>query len=371
MTHLLKTSLLALLALLLAGPAQADPKAPGADPALYQKVVDKAVSFLKKSQMEDGSYSKQMGPAVTAIVTTGLLENGRPPQDPQVAKALRYLKGFVQKDGGIYTAGSRHRNYETAIAILCFQAANRDGSYDKLLADAQKFVKGLQWDKEEGHDVDSPAHGGAGYGSHRRPDLSNTQFFVEALHATGAEPKDDALQRALVFISRCQNLESNHNTTPFAAKINDGGFYYTPAAGGTSQAGTTANGGLRSYGSMTYAGLKSMIYAGVGPEDPRVQAAVEWIERNWTLQENPGMGTAGLYYYYHTMAKALDAMEVEYLHTQNGKQHDWRRELVQQLSQQQLPTGAWQNSNARWMEGEPNLVTGYALMALSHCRPRD
>ena len=36
------------------------------------------------------------------------------------------------------------------------------------------------------------------------------------------------MQRALVFVSRCQNLETEHNTTPFAAKNPDGGFYYTP-----------------------------------------------------------------------------------------------------------------------------------------------
>ena len=60
---------------------------------------------------------------------------------------------------------------------------------------------------------------------------------------------------------------------------------------------------------MTYAGLKSMIYAGVGPDDPRVKAAVKWLASSTTaLDENPGMGTAGLYYYYQTFAKALAAM---------------------------------------------------------------
>ena len=76
-------------------------------------------------------------------------------------------------------------------------------------------------------------------------------------------------------------------------------------------AGKTPDGGLRSYGSMTYAGLKSMIYAGVGPDDPRVKAAFKWAQKHYDLKTNPGMGTAGLYYYYHTFAKALDAMGVD------------------------------------------------------------
>ena len=116
------------------------------------------------------------------------------------------------------------------------------------------------------------------------------------------------MQRALVFVSRCQNLRDRAQPDRSSPRKNpDGGFYYTIAAGGSSQAGNTDNGGLRSYGSMTYAGLKSMIYAGVDKDDQRVKAAVEWIGKNYTLDENPGMGDAGLYYYYHTFAKALDA----------------------------------------------------------------
>lgn len=68
----------------------------------------------------------------------------------------------------------------------------------------------------------------------------------------------------------------------------------------------------RSYGSMTYAGLKSFIYAGLTKDDPRVKAAWNWINNNWTLDENPGMklnspdvARNGLFYYYHTLTRAL------------------------------------------------------------------
>ena len=147
---------------------------------------------------------------------------------------------------------------------------------------------------------------GRGYGKDSRPDLSNTAFLLEALHAAGNGPDDEAVKKALIFVSRCQNLESEHNTTEFSSKNPDGGFYYTPAGGG-SPAGKTDNGGLRSYAAMTYAGLKSMIYAGLTPDDPRVKAAVAWLQKNYTLESNPGLGEAGLYYYYDTFARALDA----------------------------------------------------------------
>jgi squalene-hopene/tetraprenyl-beta-curcumene cyclase len=164
-------------------------------------------------------------------------------------------------------------------------------------------------------------------------------------------------------------LESEHNTTPFAAKNPDGGFYYTPAAGGASMAGTTPEGGLRSYGSMTYAGLKSMIYAGLTPEDRRVKAALEWIQKHYDLKSNPGMGDAGLYYYYHTMAKALDVMGLKELSDAKGQKHDWRRELRQELLRRQKPDGSWVNENPRWLEADPNLTTGYVLMTLAYLKP--
>jgi squalene-hopene/tetraprenyl-beta-curcumene cyclase len=177
------------------------------------------------------------------------------------------------------------------------------------------------------------------------------------------------MQRALLFISRCQNLESAHNTTPFAAKLNDGGFYYTPAAGGSSQAGVDeTTGGLRSYASMTYAGLKSMIYAGVKADDQRVKAAIVWIKKNYDLDTNPGMGSAGQYYYYHTFAKALAALGEDTLVDDKGVSHDWRKELIEELASRQREDGSWVNENSKWLEGDANLVTAYALLALSYSK---
>jgi len=347
----------------------------GAQPAAQEhaqasKLVDRGIGYLTGAQAEDGSFSKHAGPGITALVAAAILENGRTPQDPIVARALKYVESHVKPDGGIYADGSKYRNYETCLAIRCFSAANKDGRYDEMLKRAEAYVKKLQWDGEEGHDESSDYYGGAGYGSHARPDLSNTTFLADALESVGTGPEDPAVQRMLVFVSRCQNLESEHNQSKFPALNPDGGFYYTIAAGGSSQAGITPNGGLRSYGSMTYAGLKSMIYAGVDKNDQRVKAAVEWARKHYTLEENPGLGDAGLYYYFHTFAKALDAMGQSKIVDDEGIEHDWRQELVDALAARQQPDGSWINKNDRWLEADPNLVTGYALLALSYCHDR-
>lgn len=343
----------------------------GPEPSAYRQTVDRAIEYFRQAQGEDGSYSKQAGTGVTALVATGLMRNGGTPADPLVAKSLKFLESQVRDDGGVYTEGSRHRIYDTCLVIQCFNAANKDGHYNDILKRAEQYVKGLQWDETEGIDESNPSYGGAGYGEqNNRPDLSNTSFLIDALHATGSDGNDPALKKALVFVSRCQNLESEYNTTPPAAKVNDGGFYYTVAAGGSSPAGTTEDGGLRSYGSMTYAGLKSMIFAGVKQDDPRVKAARHWIEQNYTLAENPGMGGNGLYYYYHTFAKALDAVGTDHIADKDGTQHDWRRDLADQLASTQKSDGSWVNSSKRWLEGDPNLVTAYCLMSLSYCQPK-
>ena len=334
----------------------------------HSVMVRKAINYLvTKGRESDGSYSRGSGPALTALVTTALLRHGIKPSDPRVADSLTYLQGFQREDGGIYQPGTFYKNYETSVAVACFAAANGDNRYDKLLSAANRFLRGLQWDESEELNRSDPGYGGAGYGKHGRPDLSNTSFLIDALVAADDGQNSEALQRALMFVSRCQNLESEHNNTPFATRSPDGGFYYTPAAGGQSQAGLTPNGGLRSYGSMTYAGLKSMIYAGVGPEDPRVKAATEWIQANYQLEMNPGMGTSGLYYYYHTFAKALAAMKLDHVRDASGEKHNWRAELIVELASRQRTDGSWANEDPRWMENDPNLVTAYALLALSYC----
>jgi len=337
-------------------------------PADRQAMIDRAIEFLRKSQAEDGSFSSQGGPGVTGLVVASAVSVGVESSDPVVAKGLAYIVATRREDGGLYAKGSRHANYETCLAMMALDRANTDGKYDEMIAGAQKFVKSAQWDEGEGLKPEDPAFGGAGYGSKSRPDLSNTSFFIDALRSTGVSEDDPAIARALAFVNRCQNLESPANDTPFAPLLNDGGFYYTPAAGGDSMAGKDeATGGLRSYASMTYAGLKSMIYAGVSKDDYRVKAAQKYLSRNYSVSMNPGMGAAGLYYYLHTMAKALDMIGEPVFETEKGKMA-WKQDILGQLQSTQKADGSWTNPEARWMEGDPNLVTGYALLTLSYLK---
>ena len=352
----------------------------GTSPSMAQKgkapteaertaAIDKGIAFLAKAQGADGSYSTRGGTGVTSLIVYSLLRNGRSAADPTVAKGLAYLEKNVREDGGIYAKDSFLRNYETCLAVVVLAEANKDGKYTKLIQGADKYLKGIQIDEQENKNKSDLDYGGVNYGTRGNPDLSNTSYLVEALVAAGNGPEDESLKKALVFISRCQNLESEHNTTATAAKVNDGGFYYSVAAAET-QAGKGQNpeGGLRSYGSMSYAGLKSMLYAGLTPEDQRVKAALKWLAMHYTVEENPGLKDAGLYYYYQLMAKALDAAKMKTFKDDKGVEHDWKAEMTEVLLKKQQADGSWVNTNKQWMENDPNLSTGFALLTLSYCK---
>ena len=258
---------------------------------------------------------------------------------------------------------------------MALTAANRD-SYKAVISDATKFLRKLQWDEGEGKTEKDDFYGGAGYDSKSRPDLSNTQMFLDALVAAGVPKDDPAFKKATIFIARCQNMTGEGNDQPWADKTNDGSFIYSPAGGGSTkvQDAPSRNGALPGYGSMTYAGVKSLIYCGAGKGDKRIEKAVEWIKKNYTLDMNPGMPKErahwGLYYYYHTMAKCLDVMGIDELVDASGKKHDWRAELTEALAKRQRADGSWVNDQDKWMEGDPQLVTAYALLTLGHCKPK-
>ena len=66
-------------------------------------------------------------------------------------------------------------------------------------------------------------------------------------------------------------------------------------------------------------------------------------------------------------AKALDANGERFMVNDKGVKHNWRADLLAELASKQQSDGSWINEADRWYEGDPNLVTSYALLALSYC----
>jgi squalene-hopene/tetraprenyl-beta-curcumene cyclase len=359
------------------------------DEATYERArtaIDRGLSALRRLQAPTGVWLRgeeaapsdqpeRPGPvslAVTALALRAFAQaDAEVLDDPHVRLALRAILGSQEDDGGF--GGGSLSNYVTSSVVSALAAFNAD-EFQGQITGGVEWLQRAQWDQEEGLGPRKDWFGGAGYGSHGRPDLSNTQMMLEALYDAGLSPDDPSFQRAIVFLSRTQNLtETNHA----AWAANDGGFVYTPANNGESMASQSAGDGrygeliprdaprsLRSYGSMTYAGFKSLLYAGLSADDVRVRAAFDWIRSHWTFEENPGLGQQGYFYYVHAMSRALNVAQQDVITDPSGVAHNWRAELIAALCTRQAEDGTWENAEPRWMEGEREMATIYAVLAL-------
>ena len=345
--------------------------------------VERGAGFLLGKQMADGSWVGS--PPVTALACIALHQGVAPKygitRQLAVEKGRRFLLANARDDGAICPEDRSYANYCTAICLTALGVLRNPNDLD-VMRKARHFLIGSQLDedhKEHPTAASDPFYGGIGYGSAgpTRPDLSNTQWALEALYVTDflarepfarsaeeAKETDLAWGRALRFLAAVQNVEKTATGTWIVTGEKDGGFVYRPDSSKASEKHGDSD-SLRSYGSMTYAGLKSMIYAQLKRDDPRVKAAVDWARKHYTLDENPCMGAEGHYYYLHTFAKALTVFGEEVLETPDGQRHHWRTELVRKLLQLQKGEGQWANENSgRWQESLPELVTSYALVSL-------
>ena len=335
-----------------------------------QKAIDRGLTFLQSTQDKDGGWTAMYGPAVTAIVAKAFAQDkDYGPRHPIVRRAVAYILRYEQTDGGFYERRQNLANYQTSVVMMLLGSLD-DPAYRPRIAKAQAFLKRLQYDANESVDAANPWYGGAGYNTAKRPDLSNTQMMLEALHESGLPKDDPVYRRALAFVSRCQMYDPA-NDQPFACGATDGGFIYTSHDGGESKASEDLKDGqapARSYGSMTYAGFKSMLYADVSRDDPRIQACLRWIRNNWTLDHNPGMphqrSHEGLYYYYQVFAKAMRAWGKPVITDAAGKPHRWRVELCRKLISLQKSDGSWINDRDRWLEGDGNYITALTISTL-------
>jgi squalene-hopene/tetraprenyl-beta-curcumene cyclase len=341
-----------------------------------KQAIARGNAWLAKQQQDDGHWDNADLPAFTALALTAAVRDPAVDRNadlpPHIAKGFEWLIKQQKDDGGIYNKGLSV--YNTATAVTALTAAGKE-RYEPMIVRGRKHLIDQQWDIGQKKETDNKNDGGIGYGSKNdRSDMSNTYLAIEAIALSrkviedgkhGNQPDLD-WDAAITFLSRCQNLTET-NDQPYASDDpkNKGGFIYGP---GETKAGeeTLPDGrvALRSYGSISYAGLLSLIYAKLGPDDPRVKTVKEWLGRNYTLEENPGMGAEGLYYYYQTMSKALSAAGIDKLQLAGGKEADWRTDLAGAILKKQREDGSWANANGRWMESNPVLVTAYCVMSL-------
>ena len=344
-----------------------------------QHSIDLGLGYLEKAQAGEGHWSNPEYPALSGMAITAL--QGDPDESARsresrrktVSRGYDFLLRCVQKDGGIYS-DRKLVNYNTSVCMVALLLAGKP-EYDPVIRKARQLIISRQLDLGVPGKTDGVLDGGMGYGDgSAHADLVNTMHTLEALYYSRRLARDRApdvgqdlnWDAAIQFIQNCQHLASVNKQSWVSDKDDQrGGFIYSP---GESKAGElkSADGrsALSAYASISYAGMLSYVYAGLRKDDPRVVAVVDWTRRNYTLDENPGMGPQGLYFYFHTLTKALTAAGHDSVETADGVRHDWRVDLGLHLMNLQKSGGSWENDNARWWEKDAVLSTSYAVISM-------
>ena len=326
--------------------------------------IAKGASYLLSKQAEDGHWGDPQMPALTALPLWALSGVGKEAEVPAARReaAARFVLATQRPDGGFYVpkpgrGGSGLGNYNTSVCLSSL--------FESKLAPQSALLKARDYIASSQLTGDDTMAGGFGYDkvSRRRyADLSNTAYAMDAMartasveeFRTGGGKADLDWDKAIAFVDRLMRKDG-----PDA-----GGAAYNER---TPQGGTVTNAQgkvhLRAYGSMTYAAVLSMCSAKLDRGDPRVRQSFDYLAKYWTVDENPGMGSQGLYYFYDIMARALSASGADRV---GG--HDWRRELSAKVMSLQKPDGSWFNDNNRFWEADPVLCTSFAMLVLELCR---
>lgn len=338
------------------------------------QTIAKGVQWLIAQQRDDGAFSNSQFPGLSALALWAVTGSDDPAAASAIKKGTAFILSKVQPDGGIYTQipgrkGGGLSTYNTAICLTALAATGRD-DINEVILNARTFLADSQ------HLGDDAFKGGFGYDkSTDRPytDLMNTHFVLEAMRKTQVfedqrpanQPRADLnWAAALEFAERLQNGPKTGD--------NDGGFFYSP---GDAKAGTDKKQDseqdsekiiIRSYGSITYAGLLALLHCKVDRTDPRVLSAIDWATRHWTLEENPGMGDQGLYFFYNVLSRAMSTVGGETISRPSGEAIAWKHDLIAQVASLIREDGSWVNRNGRFMENDPVLATAYSVLALQH-----
>ena len=343
--------------------------------AAAKTAIQKGLAWLVARQKDDGFWSNERFPALTGLPLWAMAEVA--PEYPEytanIAAAVAFLKGKAQPDGGIYVPDPRRggaglANYNTSVCMMALQATGRKDVIPLILK-AREFTANTQLTGEDVHT------GGFGYdrNGRRYSDLSNTAMAIDAMRMTesaeefrpaGQAKVDLNWETALKYVSGMQVPREGDDK---------GGFVYTKNIARAPTLDVNGAGAARShrpllqaYGSITYDGLLALMHCKLTPKDPRVVSALQYCSNHWTLEENPGQGMQGIYFYYDILTRALNASRIDTIECADGKKVDWRTEVIRKVVSLQKREGYWVNANNRWWEGTPELVTSYCLICLEH-----
>ena len=306
--------------------------AQGVTGADVNRAIVKGLAYLRRTQQANGSWryrQHKYTAGSTALAVFTLVTAGVPPQDRSVQAGVRYI------------AEARFEHtYSTALVAMALAAVEPEAHRRKIVAARDWLIFAMQ------------PGGGWGYGRSRgeRVDNSNTQYAVLGLRAA-QEAGNPVPKRIWESIDK------------YFRKIQkrDGGWGYRTDS---------------SYGSMTAAGLGSLIICGAQAEreirkcgehayDGDVFSALKWFDRHFSVEHNPGKNHWEYYYLY-----AVERVGVLSARRYLGGR-DWYREGAYHLlagRHRQRPDGRWGNDAVQTSFGLLFLAKGRAPVLVHKLR---
>ena len=302
-----------------------------------EQSIKMGVNFLLGIQRPDGTWGKEAGES--ALVTLALLTAGESPGSEPMRRALEALRTAR------YNA--THQTYTVALLTMAFAAADPE----KYRVEIARNAEGLeQAQTGSGAWTYSSAFGRGGGG-----DNSNTQYALLGLHA--ASEAGFAVRPEVWFRAR-RYWETTQN--------HDGSWGYHPGGG--------------SSGSMTCAGISSLIITGLkqsrgreqlvgdridrcGEEavSPSLQRGIDWLSGRFDVTQNIGSGQTWHYYYLYGLERVGRLSGRRFFGN-----HDWYRDGAAYLVRSQDPLqGFWRGQG---QEADPILTTSFSLLFLAKGR---
>lgn len=360
--------------------------------ALALTILRRSLDWLVAHQLEDGSWPdlQRAQPVASAPVAAMVLHAlaGAPSslrsRESMVAgtgRALDFLRGRTDERGAVLEPdrASAYKNYATALtltALLDLDDEAHQGWVERLRA----HLLEAQIEDQEGFSRLDYQYGAWNYyevdkRNHVRADISVCAYVVDALARAQVDADSRTVKLARRFLFKCQGVREGADEATQA--LLDGGFSFTPRE---SKAGMEVleNDDVvyPSYGSTTADGLRTLLHLGLASDHPRVKAAVDWLRQHYTLHRNPGFpkdaavryDQAILYYYYHSLARALEKLGENPFLTEGGaRPRRWDRELIDTLAFRQRGDGSFSNPEPTMGEQEPVLATALACLTLESC----
>ena len=305
--------------LCLCGRAWARIQGPGS--RAVNAAIDRGVEWLLARQRFDGSWKEggHARPGETALIAYTLLKSGLSPRHQAVQRVMAHLEG-VHPDA----------TYDTALLILALEAFDAQANQDRI---GELVEQLLEWKSS------------SGWGYPVGGDLSNTQYAALGLWA-GARAGAVIPERAWYELI----------TTMQRYRGRGGAFSYRPddkrhVRGSMVAAGVAVLAICRDGLGLTAKGKSARRYKALMAD---VEAGLEWLDRNWSVSENPGIGRAHLAYYLYGLERAGALVP-----TGSIGDHDWYQEGARFLLEHQTAEGDWDATVGR---GVPSIC--FALLFL-------